>query len=84
MTLPAELEKAIIRFFTYHPAERVNKHVRILLMEALNNGSLTDQANFRDILFDLEGIFELMDIAGQGCIPTETSIQNEGRSVSCL
>jgi hypothetical protein len=62
MALSPELEKAVIRFFTYHPPERVNKHLRILLMDGLANGIVTEQRNFQDILFDLEGIFELMDI----------------------
>jgi hypothetical protein len=31
-------------------------------MDGLANGIVTEQRNFQDILFDLEGIFELMDI----------------------
>ena len=83
MALSLELEKAIVRFFTYHGPTRVNKHLRILLMEALTNGSLTEQLNFQDILFDLDGIFELMDNAAHECASIGVSTSNEG-NVSCL
>jgi len=57
------LSQALKDFFKYHPAKRVSKNLRNLLLECLQSEEVFDSPNLKSAIFDLEGIFKLLDIA---------------------
>ncbi len=56
------LKEEIIRFMEYHPARRFSKNLRNLLLEFLQHDGAIEAINLNDLLYDLEGLFELLDI----------------------
>ncbi len=60
------LNQAIIdemmRFMEYHPATRLNKNLRRLLIEFLQFDGATEARYLNDLLYDLEGLFALLDV----------------------
>jgi hypothetical protein len=58
----ALLHEAVIHFLRYHPAGRVNKNVRVMLLGYLRNKDL-ELEEMRDVLDDVEGICKLLDVA---------------------
>ncbi|HMR56641.1 MAG TPA: hypothetical protein PKC10_04935 [Cyclobacteriaceae bacterium] len=56
-TLRAEL----VRFIEYHPADRVSKNLRMMLLEFLQHEGAIEADYLKKLLYDLEGLFELLD-----------------------
>ena len=50
-----------LRFIEYHPASRVNRNLRKMLLEFLMSDGVTEAFYFKDLMYDLEGLFELLD-----------------------
>jgi hypothetical protein len=63
LDLSPALREAFIRFLQYHPAKRVSKNLRTLLLEILNNEEPMAADALRLSAFDLEGLFALLDVA---------------------
>lgn len=61
-----DLSKAMIaelkRFREYHPANRFLKNLRRMLIEFLMFDGATEASYLQDLLYDLEGLFELLDV----------------------
>jgi len=49
------------RFVEYHPAERLSRNVRSLLLEFLMYDGSAEAEYLRDIVIDLDGLFGLLD-----------------------
>jgi hypothetical protein len=62
--LPLLLEEAVMHFLRYHPANRVSKNLRVMLFAYLRNSDL-DSEEMQTILDDVEGICNLLDVAGE-------------------
>jgi hypothetical protein len=60
--LPPLLHEAVIHFLRYHPASRVNKNVRIMLLAYLRNKDI-ELDEMQRVLDDVEGICKLLDVA---------------------
>jgi hypothetical protein len=56
------LANAIIHFFRYHPASRVNKKLRNMLVEYLQCTETKEVQEIQSLLFDLEGVFNFLDV----------------------
>ena len=60
-SISPELTEAFVRFIEYHPAKRFDKNLRKLLLEFLQYDGAIEAGYLNDLLFDLEGLFELLD-----------------------
>ena len=56
-----KIDSAFIRFVEYHPAGRLSRNLRKFLMEYLLTDGSAQGLYFPDLLYDLEGLFELLD-----------------------
>lgn len=55
------LQEEFLRFIEYHPPRRLDRNLRKMLLEHLmHEGSLED-LYLHDLLYDLQGLFELFD-----------------------
>lgn len=61
--LSKPMQEAMIRFLEYHPAKRFSKNVRKMLLEYLMSDGAVENLYFNDLLYDLEGLFDLLDVA---------------------
>lgn len=59
-TLSPELQQAVEQFIEYHDPSRASIHLRCMLMEALKHDLLVDELYFKDLMYDLDAIFELL------------------------
>jgi hypothetical protein len=55
------LQEEVVRFMEYHPAGRLNRNLRKMLLEYLMHESALENFYLKDLLYDLEGLFELLD-----------------------
>ena len=62
------LKEEFERFLEYHPCERVSRNLRKMLMEMLMNSSIVEADYFKDLIYDLEGLFEVLDVVEGGDI----------------
>lgn len=60
--LSPDLQEEIIRFMENHPPKRVSKNLRSMLMEFLMKDGAVESEYFNDLLYDLEGLFEMLDM----------------------
>ncbi len=60
--LSPTLRDALAKFLKYHPARRVNKNLRNMFIEYLQNADGKDFQDIQSILFDLEGLFNFLDV----------------------
>jgi hypothetical protein len=56
-TLAEELD----RFIEYHPARRLSRNLRKMLMEFLTYEGATEARYLQDLLYDLQGLFEFLE-----------------------
>jgi len=49
------------RFVEYHPAERLSRNIRSLLLEFLMYDGSAEAEYLRDLVIDLDGLFGLLD-----------------------
>jgi hypothetical protein len=57
-----DIAAEFLRFMEYHPAERVKKNIRKMLFEFLMSEGGVENLYLKDLLYDLEGLFELLDV----------------------
>jgi hypothetical protein len=55
------LQAEFLRFMEYHPAHRVNRNLRKMLLEFMMLDAAVEAFYLKDLLYDLEGLFELLD-----------------------
>lgn len=60
--LSPQLQEEIIRFMESHPPKRVSKNIRSMLMEFLMKDGAVESEYLNDLLYDLEGLFEMLDV----------------------
>jgi hypothetical protein len=59
--LSPTLESEFSRFIEYHPADRVSRNLRKMLLEFLMAPGADEVLYIKDLLYDLDGLFELLD-----------------------
>ena len=57
------LQEAFLRFLEDHPANRISKNLRRMLIEYLMHDGATEAIYLQDLLWDLDGLFALLDAA---------------------
>lgn len=60
--LTKAMQKAFIHFLEHHPAKRISKNLRRVLVEYLMQNEAGQSIYLCEILMDLHGLFELLDI----------------------
>jgi hypothetical protein len=55
------LEEQLIRFKEYHPSKRFSRNLRTMLIEFLMYDGATEANYLQDLLYDLQGLFELLE-----------------------
>lgn len=60
-SLSKGITEEVIRFIEYHPVKRFERNLRKLLIEFLQCGGAVEAAYLDDLLYDLEGLFTLLD-----------------------
>lgn len=55
------LEEDFLRFIGQHPAIRFKRNLRKMLLEFLMTDDGVEALHFKDLIYDLEGLFELLD-----------------------
>lgn len=50
------------RFYEYHPARRLSRNLRSMLLEFLMYDGSTEAEYLRDLMIDLDGLFSLLDV----------------------
>lgn len=55
------LQAEFVRFIEYHPAARLSKNLRVMLLEFLQHDGAIEADYLKKLLYDLEGLFELLD-----------------------
>jgi hypothetical protein len=56
-----ELLEQFERFYEYHPARRLSRNLRSLLLEFLMYDGSAEAEYLRDLVIDLDGLFTLLD-----------------------
>jgi len=59
--LTAPLQAEFLHFIEFHPAGRLSKNLRNLLIEFLMFDGGTEAVFLKDLLYDLMGLYELLD-----------------------
>lgn len=73
-TLTPELQEAVETFIEYHNPERTCKLLRAMLMEALKHDLLTEELYFNDLVYDLDGLFSLLEtMSGKRLLPEQSA-----------
>lgn len=57
-----DIAAELMRFIEYHPATRFKKNIRKMLLEFLMSEGAVENLYLKDLLYDLEGLFELLDV----------------------
>lgn len=57
-----QLLDELIRFQNAHPPARLSKNLRIMLLEFLQTEGAIESMYLDDLLYDLQGLFDLLDI----------------------
>jgi hypothetical protein len=55
-------QSAVLRFTEYHPVPRFSRNLRTLLLEFLMFEGATEVSYLPDLLYDLQGLFELFEV----------------------
>lgn len=55
------VEEEFKRFLEYHSAGRMNRNLRRMLLEFMMTDGACENFYFKDLLYDLEGLFDLLD-----------------------
>ncbi|HZY82836.1 MAG TPA: hypothetical protein VFE50_25120 [Cyclobacteriaceae bacterium] len=50
------------RFYEYHPARRLSRNLRSMLLEFLMYDGAAEAEYLRDLMIDLDGLFSLLDV----------------------
>jgi hypothetical protein len=57
----SDLQDQFRHFIEYHPAARLNRNLRKMLLEFLMSDVAVEAFYLKDLLYDMEGLFELLD-----------------------
>lgn len=57
------LLEALNHFIEFHPPERMSRNLRKMLVEFLQYQGATEAVYLNDLLYDLEGLFHVLDVA---------------------
>jgi len=60
--LSPTLREEFLRFIEYHPASRFSKNLRNMLLAFLQFDGAIEAGYLNDLLYDLEGLFALLDV----------------------
>jgi len=55
------LREEFLQFIDFHSAKRFSKNLRKMLLEFLSNDGALEAVYLKDLLYDLEGLFDLLD-----------------------
>lgn len=55
------VQDEFVRFMEYHSAARFNRNLRKMLLEFMMLDAAVEAFYLKDLLYDLEGLFELLD-----------------------
>lgn len=58
----ADLEMGIQHFMEYHSAKQLSRNLRKMLLEYLMHGNSIETLYLKELLYDIDGLFELLDI----------------------
>ena len=61
-TVTPRLQEAFVRFLEYHPAKRFSVNLRSWLLEFLMYDGSPEAEYLKDLVVDLDGFFELLDV----------------------
>lgn len=67
------LEVQLTRFFEYHPPGRLSRNLRRMMMEFLMTDQGIEAFYLKDLLYDLDGLFDVLDNAATDYSPTSES-----------
>ena len=56
------VQAEFLRFIEYHPAGRVNRNLRRMLLEFMMTDAACESFYLKDLLYDLDGLFDLLDV----------------------
>lgn len=59
--LSGRLATEFIQFMEYHPAKDLRRNLRKMLLEFLMHESSLESVYLKDLLYDLDGLFDLID-----------------------
>lgn len=59
--LSGRLEVEFMRFMDFHEARRLSKNLRSMILEFLMHEGALEAVYLKELLFDLEGLFLLLD-----------------------
>ena len=60
--LSGRLATEFIQFIEYHPAKEFRRNLRKMLMEFLIRDRAMESVYLKDLLFDIDGFFDLLDV----------------------
>lgn len=61
LVISSRVQGALARFVEYHPPKKFSRNLRKMLLEFLLTEGAGEGLYFQELLYDLEGLFELMD-----------------------
>ena len=67
------LQEELVRFVEYHPPRRLNRNLRKMLLQYLLHEGSLEEFYLQDLLYDLQGLFELID-----------ALETEGKSTDAI
>lgn len=59
--LTDDLREEFLQFLDFHSAQRLSKNLRKMLLEFLSNDGALETVYLKDLLYDLDGLFDLLD-----------------------
>lgn len=62
MKLNENVEQAVQSFLEYHDVGEAKRRLRKMLLQYLRTESAVVDREFKDLLYDLDGIFDLLDV----------------------
>lgn len=60
--MSTHLREEVIRFIECHPARRFSRNLRRMLFEFLMTEGAVESLYLKDLLYDLDGLFELLEV----------------------
>jgi hypothetical protein len=61
LAITDSLKEQVLRFIEYHPARRVSRNLVAWLLESLQDEAAGEPLYFHDLMYDLEGLLDLLD-----------------------
>lgn len=69
--LTDDLREEFLQFLDFHSAQRLSKNLRKMLLEFLSNDGALETVYLKDLLYDLDGLFDLLDVIEKTQAPFE-------------